>query len=102
MVGLADLLEDPDSNFEPGVQTEAVGSVEDVPHFSPSDPGVSIEGEYLVEFLKVTGGEDWVVGSQFLGEEGLEILVVDFFFCECHEISLITINKIIDSRTKVR
>ena len=102
MVSFTDLLKQSDSNIKPGVKSKAVGSIKDVPNLGPPDSGISIEGEYFVEFLDVTGGEDRVVGSKLLGEESLDILIVNFLFSEGHEISLITINKIIDSRTKIR
>jgi hypothetical protein len=60
------------------VEAEGGGGQEDISDVSPSLSGVGVEGEEGVELGNGFRGEDGVLGSDVLGEDGLEFLLLNF------------------------
>ena len=88
MICFINFLKDSHSNSVSFLKAKTVGSVEDISHLSSSDSCISIEGEYFVEFFKMSRWKNGIVVSNIFLEDGLKILSLNFLFGECHKISL--------------
>jgi hypothetical protein len=68
-----------------GIEAESGGGKEDVPNIGSPLTRISVEGENCVELSNVISAEDGVLGSDVLGKDGLQILLLEFSFG--HDIS---------------
>ena len=54
MVCFIDFIKNSHGDTEFFIKAKTVGSVEDISYLSSSDSGISIEGEYFVEFFEMS------------------------------------------------
>lgn len=75
---VVDLLEESEDELVFVVESEGAGGDEEFADIGPSLAGIGVEGEEGVQFLDAVGGEDGVLGSDVLGEDCLELLLLGF------------------------
>jgi hypothetical protein len=73
-----DLLEESEDELVFEVESEGASGDEEFADIGSSLPGIDVKGEEGVQFLNGFGGEDGVLGSDVLGEDGLELLLLGF------------------------
>lgn len=79
MSSLVDVVENSEDELVLGVKTKGGGSEEEVSDIGSSLAGISVEGEQSVELSDAIGGENGVLGADVLGEDGLELFLLNFF-----------------------
>jgi hypothetical protein len=75
---VVDFLEEAEDELVLGVESERAGGEEDLADIGPALTGVCVEGEEGMQFGDALGSEDGVLGSDVLGQHGLEFLLLDF------------------------
>jgi hypothetical protein len=76
--GVVDFREESEDKLVFVIESESAGCDQQISDISSSLSGIGIEGEEGVKFLDVIGREDWVLGSDVFGEDGLEFFLLSF------------------------
>lgn len=71
-------MQQPHHKLVLGVEAESGGSDEEVADIGTTLTRVCVDGEEGVELLDGLSGEDRVLGANVLGEDGSQLLLLDF------------------------
>jgi len=75
--GVIDFLEESEDKLVFGLKAEGAGSEEEFSDISPSLSGIGVEGEEGVQLTDVFCCKDWIFGSNVLGKDVLQLLLLD-------------------------